>query len=88
MDIKYSHSKKKLTFYDFIERQMTELKGVGRRGGTELINDLRNRRTYWELKKEAKDRKKLDSEIFFLFHKAHASANKQHTVFNIEENNN
>ena len=30
---------------------MTEVKGVGRRR-TQLFDDLRNRRTYWELKVE------------------------------------
>ena len=43
-------------FYDAIEGQMTEVKGVGRRR-TQLLDDLRNRRTYWELKEEAEDRK-------------------------------
>ena len=32
---------------------MTEEKGVGRRR-TQLLDDLRNRRRYWELKEEAK----------------------------------
>ena len=41
--------------HDDIEGQMTELKGVGRRQ-TQLLNDLRNRRRYWELKEEAEDR--------------------------------
>ena len=40
---------------DVIEGQMTEVKGVGRR--TQLLDDLRNRRRYWELKEEAEDRK-------------------------------
>ena len=30
---------------------MTEVKGVGRR--TQFLDDLRNRRRYWELKEEA-----------------------------------
>ena len=42
--------------YDVIERQMTEVKGVGRRR-TQLLDDLRNSRRYWELKEEAEDRK-------------------------------
>ena len=37
-------------FYDTVERQMTEAKGVGRR--TLLIDDLRNKRRYWELNEE------------------------------------
>ena len=41
---------------DAIEGQMTEVKGVGRRR-TQLLDDLRNRRKYWELKEEAEDRK-------------------------------
>ena len=34
---------------DAIERQMTEVKLVGRRT-TQLLDDLRNRRRYWELR--------------------------------------
>ena len=41
-------------FHDAIEGQMTEVKGVGRRA--QLLDDLRNRRRYWELKEEAEDR--------------------------------
>ena len=37
-----------------IEGQMPEVKGVGGRR-TQLVDDLRNRRRYWELKEEAKD---------------------------------
>ena len=50
----WSYSEKKC-FLDAIEGQMTEVKGVGRRR-TQLIDDLRNRRRYWELKEEAEDR--------------------------------
>jgi hypothetical protein len=39
--------------HDVIEGQMTELKGVGRR--TQLLDDLRNRKRYWELEEEAED---------------------------------
>ena len=35
---------------------MAEVKGVGRRRA-QLLDDLRNLRRYWELKKEAEDRK-------------------------------
>ena len=42
-------------FHDGIEGQMTEVKGIGRRR-TQLLDDLRNRRRYWELKEEAEDR--------------------------------
>ena len=41
--------------HDAIEGQMTEVKGVRR---TQLLDDLRNRRRYWELKEEAEDRKR------------------------------
>jgi hypothetical protein len=34
---------------------MTEIKGVGRRRRTQLPEDLRNRRRYWELNEEAED---------------------------------
>ena len=40
---------------DAIEGQMTEVKRVGR-SRTQLLEDLRNRRRYWELKEEAEDR--------------------------------
>ena len=33
---------------DAVKGQITELKGVGRR--TQLLDDLRSRKTYWELK--------------------------------------
>ena len=35
---------------------MTEVKGVGRRRRTQHLDDLRNKRRYWELKEEAEDR--------------------------------
>ena len=40
--------------HDAIKGQMTEEKGIGRRS-TQLLDDLRNRRRYWELKEEAED---------------------------------
>ena len=43
--------------HDEIEGQMTEVKGVGRRR-TQLLDDLRNRRRYWEKKEEAEDRRR------------------------------
>ena len=45
------------SYNDAIEGQMTEVKGVERRR-TQLLDDLRNRRRYWELKEEAEDRKR------------------------------
>ena len=42
--------------HDAIEGQMTEVKGAGRIR-TQFLDDLRNRRRYWELKEEAEDRK-------------------------------
>ena len=43
--------------YNAIDGQMTEVKGVGRRRQRrrrrQLLDDLRNRRRYWELKEEA-----------------------------------
>jgi hypothetical protein len=44
--------------YDVIERQMTEVKGVRRRRISHLLDDLRNRRRYFELKEEAEVRKR------------------------------
>ena len=43
--------------HDGMERQMTEVKGVGKRR-TQLLDDLINRRRYWELKEEAEDKKR------------------------------
>ena len=43
--------------HDTIQGKMTKVKGVGRRR-TQLLDDLRNRRRYWELKEEAEDRKR------------------------------
>ena len=40
--------------HDAIEGQMTEIKGVERRI-IQLLDDLRKRRRYWELKEEAED---------------------------------
>ena len=48
--------------HDAFEGQMTEVKGVGRRR-TQLLDALRNRRKYWELKEEAEDRKKGDDSL-------------------------
>ena len=42
--------------HDAIEWQMAEVKGVERK--TQLLDDLRNRRRYWELNEEAEDRKR------------------------------
>ena len=41
---------------DATEGQMTEVKGVGSRT-TQLLDDIRNRRRYWELKEKVEDRK-------------------------------
>ena len=38
---------------DSIEGQMTEFKGVGRRR-TQLLDELKNRRRYWELRRKLK----------------------------------
>jgi hypothetical protein len=43
--------------HDAIEEHMTEVKGIGRRR-TQVLDDLRIRRRYWQLKGEAEDRKK------------------------------
>ena len=48
--------------HDAIEGQMTEVKGVGRRR-TRLLDDLRNRIRYWELKEEAEDRNSWKQEF-------------------------
>ena len=47
--------------HDAIEGQMTKVKGGRRR--TQLLDDLRNRRRYWELKEEAEDRKRWRRQI-------------------------
>ena len=43
--------------HDDFEGQTTEVKRVGRRR-TQLLDDLRNSRRYWELNEEAEDRKR------------------------------
>ena len=48
-----SHIPRRNCLLHAIEGQMTEVKGVGRR--TQLLDDLRNRRRYWELKEETED---------------------------------
>ena len=49
------YSEKKLLLHDVIDGEMTEVKGVGKRR-TQLLDDLKNRRRYWELKEGAEDR--------------------------------
>ena len=44
------------------EGQMTKMKGEG--GKIHLLDDLRNRRRYWELKEESKDKKKLENTAY------------------------
>ena len=49
---------------------MTEARRVGRRR-TQLLDDLRDRRRYWELKKEAEDRKRWRRQSnISIFHKS------------------
>ena len=43
---------------DAIKGEMTEMKGVGRIRRRQLLDDLRNRKRYWELKEEVEDRKR------------------------------
>ena len=46
------------------------MKGVGRRRRrTQLLDDLRNRRGYWELKEKAEDRKKNGDVSLSIEHK-------------------
>ena len=47
-----------------IEGLMTEVKGVGRR--THLLDDLRHRRRYRELKEEGEDKKKMETTVYQL----------------------
>ena len=44
---------------------MTEVKRIGRRR-TQLLDNLRKRRIYWELKKEAEDKKKMEATVYQL----------------------
>ena len=50
-----SHIHKRNFLLHVIEGQITEAKEVRRR--TQLLDDLRNRRRYWELKEEVQDQK-------------------------------
>ena len=69
--------------HDAIEGQMTKVKGVGRRR-TQLLDDLRNRRWYWELKEEAEGKKRWRRQFISSEHKylpqVLGPANKQHTL--------
>ena len=47
---------------------MTEMKEVGRIR-TQLLDDFRNRRRYWELKEEAEDKKKDGNDSLSIEHK-------------------
>jgi hypothetical protein len=46
-----------IPFFMMPLKDMTEVKMVGRRR-TQLLDDLRNIKRYWELKEEAQDRKR------------------------------
>ena len=48
--------------HDTIEGQMTEVEGVGRRR-IQLLDELRNRRRYWELKEEG-EYGKLEATVY------------------------
>ena len=48
--------------HDATEGETMEVKGVGRRR-SQLLDDLRNRRRYWELKEEAEDRKRWNQQF-------------------------
>ena len=47
---------------DAIEGQMTEVKGVGRR--TQLLDYLRNRRRYLELRRKVKVKKEVETIVY------------------------
>ena len=52
--------------HNAIKGQMTVVEGVGRRRTqrrTQFLDDLRNRRRYWELKEEAEDRKRWKQQF-------------------------
>ena len=54
--------------HDAIEGQMTEVKGVGGRKRTQLLDDLRSRKNYWELKEEAENRKRwINTKKYHVF---------------------
>ena len=44
-------------------KDMTEIKGAGIRR-TQLLDDLRNRGRYWELREKAGDRKKMETTVY------------------------
>ena len=56
--------RRNLLLHDNIEGQITEVKGIGRRRRTQFLDDLRNRRRYWELKEEAEGRKRWKRRQF------------------------
>ena len=50
--------------HDAIQGQMTEMEGIRRRRRTQLFDDFRNRRRYWELKEKAEDKKKMETSVY------------------------
>ena len=54
------------------------MNGVGRRR-IQLLDDLRNRRRYWELKEEAEDRKSGKDSLSIEHKEDHGPINKRHT---------
>ena len=42
---------------------MTEVKEIGKRR-TQLLDDLKKRRRYWELKEEAENREKMETIVY------------------------
>ena len=62
MDLRNDSSSNYCLLHDVMEEQMTEVNGVGRRI-TKLLDDLRNRRRYWELKKEAEHRNRWKRQL-------------------------
>ena len=50
-----------------IEGQMTKIKGVGRRRRrrTRLLDNLRNRKRYWEVIKAAEYQKKVEKTVYY-----------------------
>ena len=49
--------------HDAIEEQITEVIEIGRIR-IQLLDELRNRRRYWELIEDAEDRKKVETTVY------------------------
>jgi hypothetical protein len=61
-ELDWTYSKKKLPCHYVIDGHMVKVKGVER--SMQLIDDLINRKRFWNLKKEAEDKLKMKATVY------------------------